>query len=159
MAGWKIKCFKYNIPKWCNIWKKLGVNTRNNKKVLLHERKRHTARRVGSTCCAGLVGGGGGTPCWGGYPHQLDGVPPTWEGVPPVSWTGYLPVSWMGYPPPPQSAGQDTPPQVWTDTQTENITFPILRMRAVTNITHVTIIIHLRTFSLGQSVTFCTAFT
>ena len=62
-----------------------------NKKVLLHERKRHTACRVASTGYAGLMGGTlGYPPTWtwrGGTPHhQLDGIPPT--------------ISWMGYPPP-----------------------------------------------------------
>ena len=91
----------------------------DNKKVLLCERKRHTARRVASTCCAGLVGGGRrGTP-WRGVP-PAGGTP--WWGVPPargstpaggVPLLGYPPVSWMGYPPPgkgyPPSAGWGTP--------------------------------------------------
>ena len=52
-----------------------------NKKVLLRERKRHTARRVASACYAGeggfsiqsWWGGGGGTPSshGGGYPIQV----------------------------------------------------------------------------------------
>ena len=69
-----------------------------NKKVLLRERKRHTARRVASTCYAALsnpdlVRGGGGYPIqtwWGEYPIQ------TWSrgypGYPPPSRPG------MGYP-------------------------------------------------------------
>ena len=50
-----------------------------NRKVLLRERKRHTARRVAS------LGGGGGTPTWPrGYLPQL-GVP-TLAGVTYLSW-------------------------------------------------------------------------
>ena len=54
---------------WC------PCNPFQNKKVLLHECKRHTAHCVASTCYAVLVGGGGGTyPRQGGtYPRQ--GVP------------------------------------------------------------------------------------
>ena len=73
----------------------------SNKKVLLRKCKRHTTRRVASTCYAALSpdGRGGGTPSssgqggtpfspgWG-YPILLMGVPlgwgdpsiPTWEG-------------------------------------------------------------------------------
>ena len=63
-----------------------------NKKVLLRERKRHTAHRVASTCCAVPVGG---TPC-PDLGSDLDvGYLPfrSWMGVPP-SW------SWMGFSPP-----------------------------------------------------------
>ena len=79
----------------------------------------------------------GGTPCVGrGYPPTWErgtphlgrgcplpgkGVPPTWEGGTPHQLDGVPPHQLDGYP----------PHQVWTDRQTENITFPILRMRAV----------------------------
>ena len=54
-------------------------------KVLLRERKRHTARRVASTRHAVPVGGGGGVPTLvGGY------LPWWW-------WGGYLPW-WWGVP-------------------------------------------------------------
>ena len=71
-----------------------------NKKVLLPERKRHTARRVASDRYAALSNGGG-------Y------LPPTIQ-------------TWMGYPPNhPDLAGVPPPPtEVWTDKQTENSTFP-----------------------------------
>ena len=83
------------------------LNTLSYKKVLLRERKRHTARRVASTRCAALSGVGGtwsqvwGVPCprsrgypvpglggtpsqvWGGTPSQVWGVPhPRSGGVP-----------------------------------------------------------------------------
>ena len=114
-----------------------------NKKVLLRERKRHTARRVASPRYAALVGGvplPGGYPCWGvscwevlllggtpargggtptrGYP-LLGEVPPiqSWEGVPPISWMGYPHIqTWEGgIPPPPRCEQTDT---------CENSTFP-----------------------------------
>ena len=73
-----------------------------NKKVLLRERKRHTARRVAvaSACYSGREGTTGTPPTW-----TWDGVPPlpgpgmeypptqTWGGVPPLPGPG------MGYPP------------------------------------------------------------
>ena len=64
-----------------------------NKKVLLRERKRHTARRVTSTRYA-----------------------PTW------TWKGgiLLPLPQPG----PGKEYSPPPVKVWTDTQTENITFP-----------------------------------
>ena len=83
------------------------------KKILLHERKRHTARRVTSTRCAALSarlvyphpsrwGGGCVTPIQPdrGVPHlrcwELDGVPPSWHGgTPPPGRAGW------GNPPPP----------------------------------------------------------
>ena len=72
-----------------------------NKKVLLRERKTHTARRVASARYAGR----GDTPSSHGW-----GVPPTiqtWDGVPPPTiqtWDGVLPPptiqTWDGVPPP-----------------------------------------------------------
>ena len=70
-----------------------------NKKVLLFERKRHTARRVSNTQCAALSGHGGvplpgqdgvppaRQPGWGTPPGQ-GGVPasPSYDGIPPPSW-------------------------------------------------------------------------
>ena len=61
---------------------------------------------------------------WGTNPRQEGGTPhPDWEGIPPVlSWErGTPPASWIGSP---HGCG-------WTDS-CENISFPILRMRAVT---------------------------
>ena len=46
-----------------------------DKKVLLRERKRHTARRVASACYAVLVGGGGGTYTRQGGTYLGRGVP------------------------------------------------------------------------------------
>ena len=98
-----------------------------NKKVLLRERKRHTARRVASARYAALSSGGGrvtpGTPPsrpgqgYPGYhPHHPDlaGVPPhprpgmgypptiqTWPGYPPTqTWDGVPPTSDLGWVPP-----------------------------------------------------------
>ena len=86
-----------------------------NKKVLLRERKRHTARRVASTWYAALVGvpPAGGYPARGelharGYPFP-GGVPPCMgRGTPCLGRGGTpLPHLGMGYPP---SAGWGTPP-------------------------------------------------
>ena len=73
-----------------------------HKKVLLRERKRHTARRVASTPYVVLTGyppsgypPGQGTPPWPGYPPG-QGTPPqldlagyplgwTWQGTPPAA--------------------------------------------------------------------------
>ena len=73
-----------------------------NKKVLLRERKRHTARRIPSARYAALSSGGG----YPGYPplHHPDlaqGVPPTiqtWPGE--VPWVTPTIQTWLGYPPP-----------------------------------------------------------
>ena len=70
----------------------------HNKKVLLREHKRHTARRVASARYAVLSNGGGGTPSshgGGGYPIQ------SWWGGTPSSpdwwWEGGYPIqSWLG---------------------------------------------------------------
>ena len=132
-----------------------------NKKVLLRECKRHTADLVGgylpqagwgtplsrpgkgvppSTPSAGWVPlplsrpGKVGTPPHPSRPGKVGtphpsrpgkvGTPPTWEGRYPLEGR---------YPPHPSR-----PPllEVWTDRQTENITFPILRagMRAAKNV-------------------------
>ena len=83
-----------------NFW--LGPRKRDNKKVLLRERKRHTARRVASTptCWCG----------WGGYPRYAPcpdlgwGTPLPWPGkvVPPpiLTWMGGYPMLLMRDPPP-----------------------------------------------------------
>ena len=95
-----------------------------NKKVLLRERKRHTARRVASARYAALsngwVGGGVPHPVMGGVPLHPDlgqDTPPptqTWHGVPPRPGTGYDPHQDLGWgTPPPRKCGQ-----------TETITFP-----------------------------------
>ena len=112
-------------------------NYKTNKKVLLRERKRHTARRVSSARYAAhgmgtprpsRPGRGGylGTPCpdlgWGTPLQTWDGVPPphvqTWDGVPLSIQT------WHGVPPLPRPGTGYPPLEVWTDKQTENSTFP-----------------------------------
>ena len=96
-----------------------------NKKVLLRESKKHTARHVASTCRGVPVGCtphpdlghnlDGGTPLswpWDGGPPIL-----TWDGIIPLSWPGMgVPLSWpgMGYPPPVSQMGVS--PQKWTYT-------------------------------------------
>ena len=89
----------------------------NNKKVLLRERKRHTARRVASARYAALMGGVPRVP-----PHH-----PDLARVPPTPGMGYLPPSrpvrgtpphprpGMGYPTPSSRPGWGTPPptQTW----------------------------------------------
>ena len=81
-----------------------------NKKVLLRERKRHTARHVASTR----------------YAARVRGTPPSWDltwmGVPPFQ-VGGTPFSGGGTPFPGRW-GTGTPVDVWTDTQSETITFP-----------------------------------
>ena len=106
-----------------------------NKKVLLRERKRHTARRVASARYADLSPDEGG----GGVPHPVSWmrVPPisTWDGVPLIwIWDG-VPHSGpgMGYPcldlrwgiPLCPDLGWGThPPNRGVTWQTENSTFP-----------------------------------
>ena len=75
---------------------------RNNKKVLLRERKRHTARRVASVHCADLpwLGGvptlaGGRGP--GGY-LPWSGSVPTLAGVPPPPGVDRRPVKTVPFP-------------------------------------------------------------
>ena len=91
------------------IYQETSKNTRRNKKVLLRERKRHTARRVVSTPSVVLLG----------YPPQ-QGTPPSWpdqgtppgQGIPPArvpphpdlagggTWPGTpWGGTWPGYPP------------------------------------------------------------
>ena len=91
----------------------LGLNNNSNKKVLLRERKRHTAHHVASTRCAALFGGyleysprpGMGYPpnLGPGTPPDLGlGTPQTWDWVPPyldLRWGTPLPRPGMGYPP------------------------------------------------------------
>ena len=92
------------------------------KKVLLRERKRHTARRVASARYVALSNGGGDTPSSPGR----GGTPPTIQ-----TWPGGYPphhpdLAGGGNPPPCPDLGWGTPPpvQVWTDTQSQNIIFP-----------------------------------
>ena len=87
---------------------------------------------------------------WGPPPPEnlRPGTPPgkseTWDppwkiwdlGPPWKIWDWGPPRPWLDQVPPLPGPGPGTPPppvEVWTDTQSENITFPILRMRAVTN--------------------------
>ena len=129
-----------------------------NKKVLLRERKRHTARRIASTCYAVPVGGT--PPSWdltwiGGYPLPRE-VPPSQVGYPHLDLEKGTPCLDLGrgyphldltrgYPPPPPGPGKGYPPSVdglhpppppsrcERADACENITFPILRIRAVIN--------------------------
>ena len=115
------------VPRWCFFYllQIHRMKHSSNKKVLLRERKRHTARRVAS---ARYDGGGGGTPSQvqRGYPvpgpgrevphprsregtlSQLRGGTPSrpgWgEGVPPSIQT------WDGVIPPWPDLGWGTPP-------------------------------------------------
>ena len=117
-----------------------------NKKILLHERKRHTTHCVASTHYAVPVGvppiltWDGITPCpdlrWGYTPLSWPemGYPPvlTWDGVPPIltldgftlhkSWPGMevspLPLARQQYTSPPHC------PHRGVDWQTENSTLP-----------------------------------
>ena len=77
-----------------------------NKKVLLRERKRHTARRVASARYADLSRGGypvpcqvgGGTPShvWGGTLSQVGGDPIPGQGGYPIPCAGGYPISGPG---------------------------------------------------------------
>ena len=112
---------------------------RFNKKVLLRERKRHTARRVVTTPFVVLTGY---PPPPAGYP-----LPPgwTWQGTPPprLDLAGYPPPAGPGRVPPPRCLphgilgnvanhyGIWVPP-LWTDRRTDtcqNITFPSYYVR------------------------------
>ena len=105
----------------------LKADNNSNKKILLRERKRHTARHVASAHYADLLGGYSVQSWTGGTPSFLMGVPPiSWMGFlpsrpgmgyPPISWMGYPHLTWDGVPSPksrrmgyPQSAGWGTPP-------------------------------------------------
>ena len=118
------KCGQYQIvaPEWgCNpFWTKFIIF---NKKILLREGKRHTARRVASACYADLSRGvpylrsrGVPRPMSGGVPHPGSGVgvlhprsgggypipgPARGEGgTPSQTWPGYPPgQTWDGVPP------------------------------------------------------------
>ena len=112
------------------VWTRLV--TRTNKKVLLRERKRHTAHRVVSTLSVVLTGtpphpdlAGGGYPSWvpppAGYPLSWPGWGVPYLGTPPTGYplAGYSPgiippqqgTPPAGYPPPPAGPGR-VPPQV-----------------------------------------------
>ena len=95
-SQWKIYVFLDAWSTVCSVWqvKSCVYKTCNNKKVLLHERKRHTAHHISRTRYAVPRGGGlkiqswmrgnpsrswpGGTPVPGGVPpsQDRDGVPP-----------------------------------------------------------------------------------
>ena len=114
-------CFKQNHQ---------GLNIAQNKKVLLRERKRHTARRVAvaSACYFGggvppLDMGWGTPPRWDTPPSKVgvppqDWYPPSKVGVPPRPRLDRAPPSKVGVPPhprldqvpPPSKAGSGTPP-------------------------------------------------
>ena len=106
-----------------------------HKKVLLRERKRHTARRIASARYADLSPDGGG-----GYPIQ------TWDGVPPprldLGWGTPLCKPGTGPPPPfrpgmryPPLAGRGTnpppPPRCGLTHKVKLLASPILWMRPV----------------------------
>ena len=85
----------------------------NNKKVLLRERKRHTARCIANTPS-------GQVPPLPPSPHPWPRYPPQPRCPPPPQ------LDLARYPPsPPAGPGQvPPPPPLWTDIQTETITFP-----------------------------------
>ena len=113
------------------------VKNWSNKKVLLRERKRHTARRVVSTPSVVLTG----------YPPPPSRVPPpvlTWWGVPYLGTAGYPPGRVRppaGYPPPPPVSAPwhfgKCCRQIdgWKDRRVSKHYLPVvLRTRAVINI-------------------------
>ena len=101
-----------------------------NKKVLLRERKRHTARRVVTTHSVVLSWLTPPPPPPAGPDPPLgwteDWPPPGWTCPPPASWT---------WPPPRLDWGLTPPPGGQTEGQTrvKTLPSPILRMRAVMN--------------------------
>ena len=72
-----------------DLAKSCDVNMYLNKKVLLRERKRHTAHCIASACYAVPVWGRGGTYSGGGVPTLVGGYL-SWWGVPTLVG-GYLP--------------------------------------------------------------------
>ena len=87
-----------------------------NKKVLLHKRKRHTARRIASTDMLLCLLGGVSTLDGGTYPGW--GIPTPGQGrYLPVGWKVGTPISWkVGTPLPlPRRLERQYPP-LWTDT-------------------------------------------
>ena len=74
--------------KWRPFWMHY-----NNKKVLLRERKRHTARRVARARYADLSGGEYPVPCPGGYPV------PCWGGGYSIPCPGGYPMPGLGHTP------------------------------------------------------------
>ena len=123
-GGFQFVCSHFSLLENCSLGNtKHPKNKSYNKKVLLHECKRHTTLRIASTCFSGQRGGGtllGGTllggilgpppgPAQGGYPRW--GVPQV-HPPPGPGWEGTT-ISWMGYHHQldgiPQSAGWDTP--------------------------------------------------
>ena len=114
-----------------------------NKKVLLRERKRLTARRVASLCCPKWVPPRPGYPPGQGIPPPArvppatppGGVPPgqgtPWQGYPPGQGTPRLDLA--GYPPPPLAAPWHSGKcckALW-DTDTPPPPLSVLRTRAV----------------------------
>ena len=107
------------------------TQTNFNKKVLLHECKRHTACHIANTCYAALCNGGeGGAPsqvlCRGGYPISgLGGYPISGWGVPPIiqTWSGGYPPD-LGWGTPPSQTWDGVPPptiQTWTGYPPRNV--------------------------------------
>ena len=110
----------YVIPKTTFLFALYNQNRNDNKKVLLHERKRHTIRWVASTRYAVPVGG---TPPWN--LTWMGGVPPPCPAPPilgsdldrgyplPPTWTwkgGTLPIlTWEGGTPRPADVNRQTP--------------------------------------------------
>ena len=102
-----------------------------NKKVLLRERKRHTACRVVTTHSVVLswltppppLPAGPDPPGWTWPPSQLDLTPPPhWLDLTPPSWT-WPPPSWTeDWPPPPRGQTES-----WMDGQTRVKTLPSRR--------------------------------
>ena len=87
----------------------LQIITTYNKKVLLRERKRHTARRVASARYAALCNGGVdmGSPPDIGYPPEM-GYPWTWGTPPDLRWSTppYPDLRWGT---PPRNVNRQTP--------------------------------------------------
>ena len=130
-----MKVFLSHDDSWASYRTQNVLKTIRNKKVLLRERKRHTARCVASARYAALSnGGGGGVPhpvMMGVVPHPVmvggtPGSPPiqTWDGVPLQTCDGV---------PPHPDLEQGTPPPSKCELTNKLKTAPslILRMRAV----------------------------
>ena len=86
-----------------------------NKKVLLRERKRHTAHRIASAHYAALCNGGTPSQVWGGTPSQVGGYPISGQGGYPISGRGVHPSQVWGVPrvppPPPGQTWDGVPPR------------------------------------------------
>ena len=102
-----------------------------DKKVLLHDYKRRTARRAASTRST-VQGGKGSTPIPARRNRILAGrgTPVPAREVTYLRWQGTLTLAWVGVPPG-KDLGPDTREGTWDQRPVKTLSSLILRMRAV----------------------------